>query len=1023
VNDLFIGRDDEQDRLRGVLAQVLGTADEPDDGYLVLVHGIGGIGKSKLLRQYRKIVRGKLRDDNNFRGRFLVATVDWEEQRERRTADYPPGGPPLSHALDAIYAAISAATDDATHQRCIERAFNKFRAEAAHAPYAYQNHEVTPAADMLAHAFAEGVREVSREVRPLVLSLDTTEILGDAWDPLCDVIRSSGRQVVWLIGMRLTSANHDSTAGGLKNPIATPDLKRMSSSRLRVISPPPYPEGDIAKYLDARLGTPLPAGITVEAMAALTHGVPLAVQLAVDLLRSGCPAENLLPETYPPGTASDVVTELAARYIGHLSEGVGREHEPDLDLILGLALLLGDQAGPDVLAALWGVEPGSMAEYRDALRRRRDSVFSSGLRLHQEVRDAIRSFLLRPEQRARVRPANQRAVKILHRQLDALGVANLESQLASDEWCSAANSLLWHTLWQDSRAGLMLLSDLLPATLLLRPEFARVLLHTADHFSAVMPEELQRVAAGLHVLVPAASLAGEPHASYEGTARNSVGNRIDMRVVTRAMIASHDGRPSGRPVLANDVRAETLLDLLAVQYPDGFRIGREQRLDLLRRIDDGLVSAQHSPQLSRAVASCAEELAEDLGRSMPSEQHVLEWMLGAADIAVRRDPRSSRAWYLRGLALRRGGRGDDASSAFEQAISLRPDDPDSHHNKGVVLGRLGRDADALAAYEQAIRLRPDDPDIHHNMGVALGRLGRDADSLAAYKQAIRLRPDDPRTHHNKGVALERLGRHADALAAYDRAISLRPGLAATHHNRGVMLGHLGRDTDALAAFEQAISLRPLIAATHYNRGVVLGRLGRDADALAAYQQAISLRPDDPDTHHNMGVVLGRLGRDADALAAYEQAIRLRPDDPDTQSNRGESLLVLGRRDEAMTALRAAIRLARDDTVEAQVLLAALILPTDPAEAQELCRSALPCVDNGLSEFRQGELRALARLMLGEPDAAEAQLRAAAHAHSSADVFERPLYELLRDPPVDGLEGLLTVWSEIGAEIDSTAGRR
>ncbi len=1370
MGDLVLAREDERARLRGVLAQVLRDADELDHGYLILVYGLGGIGKSELLRQYRKIILGESSGDEGFRGKFLLATVDWEQERQRRPADYPPAGPLLWRALGTIYGAISAVTDDVKDQRRIERAFERFREHAAAAQAAAAqvagNGAVSQekaeflarSENLLVHAFADGVREVSREVRPLVLSLRAAEILGDIRVPFYDLIRLSGRRVIWLLGMRMEpgAADRDPAADGPHDPISALYLKQLPSSRLRAVSPTRFTTGDIAEYLIARMGAPGPDGSTAEAIVALTAGIPLAAQLAVDLLRRGCRPEDLVLETSPQGTASGLVSRLAVRYVAQLSAASGREPDPDLDLILGMALLSGNQTDPDVLAALWDVAPGGVAACRQALGERHQFLSGGGLGLHQDVRDAIRGFLLRPEQRARVRPANERATKVLRQQLDSLGITNIESQLASAEWCSALTALLWHTLWQDSAEGLRLLSSLLPAAQLIRPEFALVLLRTTDYFAAVLPEEPRRVVAGLHVLVPAAP-PGRRLRALAGKTEYASNGRVDSRALAAAVTALREGSCLASPVLASDAQADALLDLLTARNPDSFGIHSMERLDLIRQVDSALPAAQRVPLLSRAVTRCAVDLAAELWRSISPEQDLLQSLLAATDIAVRRDGRSPEAWYFSGLVLQRGGqskdavaaydralslrpgdaatyynkgvalerlgldaealaaydqaaslrpdaathygrgnalrrlgrdadalaaydqalslrpgdaatlhnkgfvlgrlgryedalaaydqslslrpgdaatqhnkgamlerlgRDTDALAAYDQALSLRPDDADAHYgrgnalrrlgrddealaaydqavslrpadaathhnmgfvlrrlgryedalaaydralslrpdgaateknkgvvlerlgrdsealaaydralslrpgdaatqkNKGVVLERLGRDADALAAYDQAIDLRPGDADAHygrgnalrrlgrdddalaaydqavslrpgdaatqHNKGFVLGRLGRDeealaaydqavslrpgnADShygrgntlwrlgrdeeaLAAYDQAISLRPGDAATHHNKGFALEHLGRDEEALAAYDQAIRLRPGDADTHHNKGVVLEHLGRDADALAAYDQALSLRPDDADTHYGRGNTLWHLGRDADALAAYDQALSLRPDDADTQHNKGVVLERLGRDEDALAAYDEAIRLRPDDAATQHNkgfvlrrlgryedalaaydqvislrpddvathasRGDSLLLLGRYDEARTALRSAIHPADDEAVEARVLLAVLLRGTDPAEARELCSSALPCIADGLSEFRQGELRALAHLMLGQPADAEAQLRAVAQERTSADLFEEQVYDLLRDPPVDGLAALLAIWTEVGGRAGS-----
>ncbi len=51
---LFLGRSEEQACFGAVLADLAGGG-QPDEGYVVLVHGLGGIGKSTLLRRYRQI--------------------------------------------------------------------------------------------------------------------------------------------------------------------------------------------------------------------------------------------------------------------------------------------------------------------------------------------------------------------------------------------------------------------------------------------------------------------------------------------------------------------------------------------------------------------------------------------------------------------------------------------------------------------------------------------------------------------------------------------------------------------------------------------------------------------------------------------------------------------------------------------------------------------------------------------------------------------------------------------------------
>lgn len=64
------------------------------------------------------------------------------------------------------------------------------------------------------------------------------------------------------------------------------------------------------------------------------------------------------------------------------------------------------------------------------------------------------------------------------------------------------------------------------------------------------------------------------------------------------------------------------------------------------------------------------------------------------------------------------------ASDYEQAVqSLEAmDGPDADYNRGNALARLGRLEDAVEAYEQALELRPGDPDARHNRDLVQGLL-------------------------------------------------------------------------------------------------------------------------------------------------------------------------------------------------------------------------------------------------------------------------------------------------------------
>ena len=62
----------------------------------------------------------------------------------------------------------------------------------------------------------------------------------------------------------------------------------------------------------------------------------------------------------------------------------------------------------------------------------------------------------------------------------------------------------------------------------------------------------------------------------------------------------------------------------------------------------------------------------------------------------------------RGTENLRNGNFENALSFFEQALLLKPDDPDLWNNKGIVLRSLGRYNEASDCYNKSLQLDPRD---------------------------------------------------------------------------------------------------------------------------------------------------------------------------------------------------------------------------------------------------------------------------------------------------------------------------
>ena len=114
-------------------------------------------------------------------------------------------------------------------------------------------------------------------------------------------------------------------------------------------------------------------------------------------------------------------------------------------------------------------------------------------------------------------------------------------------------------------------------------------------------------------------------------------------------------------------------------------------------------------------------------------------------LALDLDPAYTVARFnLGNVCLRDLDRLDDARDCFEAVIRANPRFAPAHLNLGVARLRQGDAAAALPLIEEALRLKPDDPETLFTQGHVLWQLGRRPEALASLEQAFRRNPAEQR---------------------------------------------------------------------------------------------------------------------------------------------------------------------------------------------------------------------------------------------------------------------------------------
>ena len=72
--------------------------------------------------------------------------------------------------------------------------------------------------------------------------------------------------------------------------------------------------------------------------------------------------------------------------------------------------------------------------------------------------------------------------------------------------------------------------------------------------------------------------------------------------------------------------------------------------------------------------------------------------------------------FKQALTAQMAGENEKAITAYDVALTVKPDSADAHFNRGIALKDLGRIPEALACYDRAIAIDPDYAEAYYNRG-------------------------------------------------------------------------------------------------------------------------------------------------------------------------------------------------------------------------------------------------------------------------------------------------------------------
>jgi len=149
----------------------------------------------------------------------------------------------------------------------------------------------------------------------------------------------------------------------------------------------------------------------------------------------------------------------------------------------------------------------------------------------------------------------------------------------------------------------------------------------------------------------------------------------------------------------------------------------------------------------------------------------------------------------------------DALTVYRRVTDLDPDNFPAWVNRAAVNNSQGMFLPGLDYADQAVALRPDQPNGHVVRGFALRGLGRLAEARAAFEEAVRVAPESPEALVGLGATALDESDFKLATSAFERLVKVLPSQDA-YRGLASSYSQAGRDQDAARVAAKARELFP-----------------------------------------------------------------------------------------------------------------------------------------------------------------------------------------------------------------------
>lgn len=317
----------------------------------------------------------------------------------------------------------------------------------------------------------------------------------------------------------------------------------------------------------------------------------------------------------------------------------------------------------------------------------------------------------------------------------------------------------------------------------------------------------------------------------------------------------------------------------------------------------------------------------------------------------------------------------EALAELDAALAINPHNSAWHAQRGFLLDELGEPDQAVEAYQDSLSIDPDDREVILALGHALLNIGRFARAANLLQDLVRRHADFEAAYCPLIGAYCEMGQHEKAEEIFYLAQERDDSCPNCFFYVGVSLATRGQFDRALYCWRRVLELDPTyvgvnrhIAEAHRRRGDLdkarvyllnelrgdagntdllceLGELALQAGDIAAaaskFAQVLELDPEHSSAKYAQGRILLATGKVEEAIKSFEKVEEIADADeedlPDFHLKFGEALLLQNRLPEARRHLEKALAQGEPSDDLLMVLGNCLLSDSKPSEAADYFR--------------------------------------------------------------------------------------